>query len=81
MEYKIQYWRTLNGQEIDFIIYGPKLFIAIEVKRSKSVSPPDLKNIKLFPEDYPEAKAYVVYGGKKKLYFGNKIEALPILRS
>lgn len=79
LEYKIQYWRTLNGQEIDFILYGPKLFIAVEVKRSKSVSSSDLKNLELFLEDYPEAKAYVVYGGKKKLYFGNKIEALPIL--
>ncbi len=79
LECKIQYWRTLNGQEIDFIIYGPRLFIAIEVKCSKSISSSDLKNLKLFLEDYPEAKAYVVYGGKKKLYFGNKIEALPIL--
>ena len=77
--YKIQYWRTVNGQEIDFIIYGPKNFIAIEIKRSNSVSLFDLKSLKLFLEDYPEAKAYIVYGGKKKLYFGNNIKALPIL--
>ena len=77
--YKIQYWRTESKHEIDFILYGPKGFIAIEIKRSSSVSIYDLKSLKLFLEDYPEAKAYIVYGGKKKLYFENKIEALPIL--
>ena len=77
--YKIQYWRTENGHEIDFILYGPKDFIAIEIKRSTSVSSYDIKSLKLFLEDYPEAKAYIIYGGKKKLYFENKIVALPIL--
>lgn len=76
---KIQYWRTINDQEVDFVIYGPKNFIAIEVKRSKSISAvDDLKTLKLFSEDYPEAKAYIVYGGNKKLYFDN-IVALPII--
>lgn len=79
LNYKIHYWRTIEDQEVDFIIYGPKNFIAIEVKRSNSVSSSDLKGLKLFLEDYPEAKAYVVYGGNKKLYFENNIEALPIL--
>lgn len=77
--YKIQYWHTESEHEIDFVLYGQKSFIAIEVKQSSSVSRYDLKSLKLFLEDYPEAKAYVVYGGNKKLYFENKIEALPIL--
>lgn len=77
--YKIHYWRTINGQEVDFVVYGPKNFIAFEIKRSSSVSTSDLKSLKLFLEDYPEAKAYIIYGGKKRLYFENKIEALPVL--
>jgi predicted AAA+ superfamily ATPase len=69
----------VDGQEVDFIVYGPKNFIAIEIKRSSSVSSFDLKNLKIFLNDYPEAKAYIVYGGKKKLYFDNDIQALPII--
>jgi predicted AAA+ superfamily ATPase len=72
-------WRTVNGQEVDFVVYGPKNFIAIEVKCSNSVSSQDCKNLKLFLEDYPEAKTYIIYGGKKKLYLADKIEALPVL--
>ena len=45
---KIYYWRTVNGQEVDFVLYGPKNFLAIEVKRSKSVNSTDLKSLKLF---------------------------------
>ncbi len=77
--YKIQYWRTINDQEVDFIVYGPKNFIAIEVKRSNTVSSSDLKGLKLFLEDYPEAQGYIIYGGNKKLYFDEGIRALPIL--
>lgn len=78
LDYKIQYWRTIYDEEVDFVIYGPKNFIAIEVKRSSSVSSSDLKGLKLFLEDYPEAKAYIVYGGTKKLYLDNGITAMPI---
>jgi len=79
LDYKINYWRTINGHEVDFILYGPKNFIAIEVKRSKKISSSDLKNMQLFLEDYPEAKGYIAYGGDKKLYFKDRVEALPFL--
>lgn len=75
---KIYYWRTVNGQEVDFVLYGPKNFLAIEVKRSKFVNSTDLKSLKLFLEDYPEAKAYMVYGGDKKLFLENGVECLGI---
>ncbi len=77
---QINYWRTENEHEVDFVLYGAKHFLAIEVTRSKSISTiDDLKSLNLFLEDYPEAKAYIVYGGNKKLYLGNGIIALPIL--
>ncbi len=79
LDYKINYWRTVAGHEIDFILYGPKNFLAIEVKRSKNISSSDLKNMQVFLEDYPEAKGYIVYGGNKRLYLREKIEALPFL--
>ncbi|MCE2928199.1 MAG: ATP-binding protein [Candidatus Caenarcaniphilales bacterium] len=78
LDYQIQYWRTINDQEVDFILYGPSGFWAIEVKRSSNIGSNDLKSLKLFLSDYPEAKGILVYGGKKKLYFENNIEAIPL---
>jgi predicted AAA+ superfamily ATPase len=78
LDYQIQYWRTINDQEVDFILYGPSGFWAIEVKRSSNIGSNDLKSLKLFLTDYPEAKGILVYGGKKKLYFENNIEAIPL---
>jgi predicted AAA+ superfamily ATPase len=30
--YQLYFWRTKNGLEVDFILYGPEGLIAIEVK-------------------------------------------------
>lgn len=61
------FWRTLSGNEVDFVIYGPDIFWAIEVKNSTTVHPSDLKSLKTFGADYPEAKRILLYRGKEKL--------------
>ena len=33
-----QFWHTRSGLEVDFIVYGPNLFLAIEVKSSCNCS-------------------------------------------
>ena len=74
--YKINFWRTQAGNEVDFVLYGPKGLHAFEIKRSKQINSSSLKGLKSFLEDYPQAKAYIVYLGKNKEHYGN-IEALP----
>jgi len=37
------------------VVYGPDLFWAIEVKRSHRIDRRDLKGLKAFAADYPEA--------------------------
>jgi predicted AAA+ superfamily ATPase len=75
--YEIYFWRTENQLEVDFILYGPKGLIAVEVKRSNKVQSDDLKALKAFQEDYPTAKCYLFYGGTRRLYF-DKIEVIPV---
>jgi len=75
--YKIYFWRTQSQHEVDFVLYGEKGIYAFEIKRSKSLSHDDLQSLKLFGEDYPEAKSYIFYGGKDTLYLDN-ITALPL---
>lgn len=75
--YTLYFWRTVDKLEIDFILYGTKGLIAIEVKRAKKIYPEDLKALKAFKNDYPIAKLYLFYGGNQRLYFDD-IEAIPI---
>lgn len=76
-EYNLYYWRTSNGVEVDFILYGPKGLLAFEIKRSSRISKKDLNGLRLFANDYPEAKLYMLYGGSRHEYVNN-ISILPV---
>jgi predicted AAA+ superfamily ATPase len=36
--YKIYYWRTSNGREVDFVLYGPKGLLSFEIRRGEKGS-------------------------------------------
>ncbi len=61
------FWRTQTQLEVDFIVYGPQGFWAIEVKRGEDVSPSDVKSLCIFKEEYPEANCFLLYGGNRRL--------------
>jgi predicted AAA+ superfamily ATPase len=75
--YQLYFWRTKNGLEVDFILYGPGGLIAIEVKRSAHVHSKNLRGLKEFKKDYPPARCYLFYGGSEPLYMGD-ITVLPV---
>lgn len=76
--YKIFYWRTSNGREVDFVLYGPRGLLAFEIKRTARITSAMLVGLKSFVGDYPMAKAYFVYAGSRHQYDGN-IEIVPVL--
>ena len=76
--YKIFYWRTSNGREVDFVLYGTKGLLAFEIKRSSRITSAMLGGLKSFLADYPVAKAYFAYTGNRRMY-DNKIEIVPVL--
>ncbi len=53
--HSLSFWRTQTGLEVDFVIYGPRGFWAIEVKRSANLGPDDVRGMNAFKEEYPEA--------------------------
>ena len=75
--YKIFYWRTSNGREVDFVLYGPKGLLSFEIKRTSRITSNMLGGLKSFLADYPMAKAYFVYTGNRRMYDG-KIEIVPV---
>lgn len=66
-KHTLHFWRTKSGVEVDFIVYGPSVFCAIEVKKAAVIHPEDLRPLESFLEDYPEAKAILLYTGKERL--------------
>jgi len=75
--YELYYWRTGNGLEVDFVLYGEKGLIAIEVKRAGKIRSRDLRGLKAFAQDYPMASLYMFYGGETKLFIDN-ITLIPV---
>ncbi|MBP7074497.1 MAG: ATP-binding protein [Rhabdochlamydiaceae bacterium] len=77
LQYQLYFWRTVDQIEVDFVLYGPKGIIGIEVKRSDSINSKDLKGLRTFREDYPEAKLFLFHGGTRREYIEN-IQLIPI---
>ena len=75
--YELYYWHTSNQVEVDFVLYGNKGLKAFEVKRTSRLQENMLRGLKAFLKDYPSAKAYLIYGGTRRLYEG-KITILPV---
>jgi predicted AAA+ superfamily ATPase len=79
----LSFWRTRAGLEVDFVVYGPDVFMAVEVKRSARVHRRDLSALRAFREDYPEADCCLVsFAAEPLLMDGIRCEPLdPWLRS
>ncbi|MDP7131699.1 MAG: DUF4143 domain-containing protein [Planctomycetota bacterium] len=69
------YWRTRGGSEVDFVIYGEGGFWAVEVKRSTTFHSTDLRGLKSFREDYPEAQPLLLHRGEDAL----RVDGIPCL--
>ena len=79
LDYKLHFWRTSNGVEVDFVLYGDKGIFAFEIKRVSKIRSGMLSGLKSFHRDYPEARIFFVYGGNRVMHDG-EIEIVPIDR-
>ncbi len=64
-DFTLGFWRTRAGAEVDFVLYGRHGFWAIEVKHSATIRSADLRGLKAFREDYPEAELRLLYRGEE----------------
>ena len=60
---KLHYFRTRAGSEVDFVVYGPDAFLAIEVKNARTLRARDLRPLRAFWDDYPECRPLLLYRG------------------
>ena len=77
--YKVNYWRTSAGAEVDCVIDLGQNVIPIEIKSSRNVSISDIKGLKIFLDDYKNIakEGYVITMGERKERLAKNIIALP----
>lgn len=75
--YELFFWRTPEGAEVDFVLYGQRGLQAFEVTRSSIFRESDLAGLRLFCSDYPSARGHLFYGGTKRYRIG-AIEVTPL---
>ncbi len=66
-DHQLHYWQTRSQNEVDFVVYGSSGLYALEVKNSSQVRPEDLRGLRAFGEDYPEASRYLLYRGRDRI--------------
>jgi predicted AAA+ superfamily ATPase len=78
--YKLHYWRTSSGDEVDFVLYGPRGLVAIEVKRTARPGGAAFKGLRTFQQDFPQAKLMLIHTGPRS-WQDNGIDVLPIAKA
>lgn len=74
LDYRIYYWRTKSGLEVDFILGDGE--VALEVKGKSHIETRDLRALMAFMDEFSPKKAIVVCNEKEKRVRG-KIEIMP----
>jgi predicted AAA+ superfamily ATPase len=75
---RLFHWRTLGGQEVDFILEHGRKLLAIEVKQTSRPGYGETKGLQAFLADHPEANGgLLVHGGSEIRRLGERILAIP----
>ena len=78
--YALSHWRTRAGDEVDLVAYGERGLHAFEVKRSARVRAEDLAGLRVFREEFPPARTWLLYGGERA-YIEDGIQILPFAQA
>ncbi|MDJ0761368.1 MAG: ATP-binding protein [Myxococcota bacterium] len=75
----LYFWRTAAQEEVDFVLYGPRGILAIEIKRTNVLRRRDFRGLAAFKKDYPMARAIMLYGGNRVMSQDRTIEVIPLI--
>lgn len=74
--YALHSWRTATGDDVDFVLYGDRGLVAIEVKMTETLRGDDLRGLRRFREDDPQARTFLLHTGSQRRHEAG-IEILP----
>ena len=77
--YRLSYWRTAHGAEVDFVLETPEEVIPIEVKATEFPSLADASHLKLFLDTCPQRaqRDFVVCCCRSPRRLAANIDAIP----
>ena len=76
--YRVGFWRTVDGAEVDLVLQTPTEIIPNEVKWTTRPTPQDARHLELFMKHFPKAKrGYVVCRCREVRQLSENIQAIP----
>jgi predicted AAA+ superfamily ATPase len=77
--YRLSFWRTAHGAEVDYVLETPDETLPIEVKATESPTLGDASHLKLFLETYPQKarRGFIVCRCREPRRLAENIEAIP----
>lgn len=76
---RVFWWRTSNGQEVDFIIERDGKIYPLEVKLSSTTRKEMVRGLFLFSKDFSDeiGRSLLINLSDRKISLGDKVESLP----
>jgi predicted AAA+ superfamily ATPase len=76
---EVLYWRTADGNEVDFVIETPKRLLPIEVKTSTRALPRDARGLEVFLDEYGDRSdaGLLLYDGDEVFPLTRRVLAAP----
>ncbi len=75
---RLHFWRTMDGNEVDFVLEHGRRLLAVEVKLTDNLGYRDTEGLRLFFKDHPQTSGgLVIYGGSQVKRMDEKIVAVP----
>ncbi|MCB1118805.1 MAG: ATP-binding protein [Chlamydiia bacterium] len=74
---KLKFWRDANGPEVDWVVEHEQRFLPIEVKYTNKPTLSHFRHLKLFLNEYPAQKGYVICRIPYRQRFSDTLEAVP----
>jgi len=77
--YRLSFWRTAHGAEVDYVLETPEEAIPIEVKATASPTLADASHLKLFLETYPKRarRGVIICRCREERRLAHNIHAVP----
>jgi predicted AAA+ superfamily ATPase len=77
--FRLYFWRTQSGQEVDFLVERKGKLVAIEVKWAHRINESDITNLKRCAEDLKDKLHFsiILYSGTEIVPFTPQIVAIP----
>jgi predicted AAA+ superfamily ATPase len=78
VRFRLRFWRDPDGPEVDWLLEGEKKIIPIEVKWTERPNDGDIRHLKTFMNEYPDAKkGFVVCRTDSPRKLADRIYVLP----